>query len=169
MVTIMNKMSLLSTRSVSVTAKRHSALSKIDMLELFRSTKFANTVQKAMVSTIENLVAEQNKLSCTLDNHHKVIVSLKAKLVSQQTDIEALKWKQNIHHKVQFLWIIGLTLENNNVNACVLRLARDQLHVDCKPSDYCARRMVKATAMTWPLIQLQVSTLPHELQSLSSL
>ncbi len=70
------------------------------MLELFRSTEFANTVQKAMESTIKILVTEQNKLSCTVNTHHKEIVSLKEKLASQQSDIEALKGKQNTHQNL---------------------------------------------------------------------
>ncbi len=48
-------MLLLSTRLPAAVAKGPSALTKTDMLELFRSTEFANTVQKVMESTIKKL------------------------------------------------------------------------------------------------------------------
>ncbi len=76
-----------------------------------------------------------------MNTHHEVIVSIRAKLASQQSDIEALKGKQNTHKNLQFHWITGLTLEDNDVNVCFLCLARDQLHVDCKPSDFSTRKI----------------------------
>ncbi len=76
-----------------------------------------------------------------MNTYHEEIVSLKAKLASQQSYIEAHKGKQNTHQNLQFLRVTGLTLEDNDVNACFLHLARDQLDVDFKRSDFSARKI----------------------------
>ncbi len=76
-----------------------------------------------------------------MNNHHNEIVSLKAKLASQQTDIQTLKAKQKKLQNLQFLLVTGLTLKDNDVNVCFFCLSRDQLHVDYKPSDFSARKI----------------------------
>ncbi len=79
------------------------ALTKNDMLELFSSIEFTATVQKAMEKTVKGIVAEQKQHSVAITNNQEEIYHLITMVAAQQTDIDALKGKQNKSQNINFL------------------------------------------------------------------